>query len=403
MRKGTVAALALAILVCVVWPVGAAVADDVALTVSVVNESDEPVGGATVEASWDGGETTATTASNGRVFIDVPEGEDVELDIDDDRYVRNQPLLVEDADEREVELSVVSRGSATVTVLDTDEDPISEATVRLRKDGTTITSGETDADGVYRSEDVEQGQYNVSAVKPGYFRETFDLSVGAETEAETTLESGRVTLDVDVVDDYFEEPQTLRDGRIQIEDREDEDVFDADISASDGSASLNVPVNTRYRITAIRDGYDGTPRAINVAEQQRTVTVTAQRVHELVATASNRRVIVGETTRIEVVNAYGDPVPEATIRIDGEEVGETDDRGEIAVEIDSVSEKEVVASDDRVESDPITITGVDPDADDESAPEPQPEPEPEDQSGFGIAVGVVAVLAAFAVGVLRNQ
>lgn len=395
MRSGTAAVLAAVGLAFVALSSGAVAADDVALTVSVVDEDGDPVADATVEATWDGGEATGTTASNGRVFIDVPEGEDVELDIDDDRYIRNRPLAVRDADERDVELPVASRGEAVVTVTDTEDAPLSDVTVRLRQDGRTVARGETNDEGVVRTGAVEQGEYRLSAVKPGYFAGQRDLSVGADTEATVSLESGRVALEVAIVDDHFEEPRTLTDARVQIEG----DAFDGELSASDGSASVNVPVNARYTVSAQKEGYEPTPRQVSVTEEPRSVTVTAQRTHELVASSSNDRVIVGERTRIDVVNAYDEPVSGATVRLNGDPVGETDDRGELTVGLDTVGDATIVADDGRVESEPITVTVIDPDSGDEpedGTDDGPSEAETDDLPGFGVGAAVVALLVALA-------
>ena len=396
MRYGILVAIGFVVVALVVWPAGAAASDDVVtLTVSVVDQDDSPVGGTTVEATWDGGEATATTASNGKVFIDVARGADVELDIDDDTYVRNLPLVVEDADEREVELRVSRQAMAAVTVVDADEQPLSGATVELRQDGQTVAEGETGGDGVFTTDIIERGEYRVSAVKPGFYMETIDLTVDAETEteAEIALERGRVALDVDIVDNHFDPPRGLDDARVLVE----ADDFDANVRASDGSASLNVPVNTRYTITASKDGYDGTPRSLTVREEPRSVTVSAQRTPELVVEPSNSRVIVGETTRIEVTNAYGEAVPGAVVTLDGAEMGETDDRGELTITIDTVGEQTVVASAGRLDSAPVTVEGIDPDADD-ATPTPTPTEEPEETPGFGVAIAAAALVAVFAFG-----
>jgi PGF-CTERM protein len=377
----------------------------VTMTVTVVNQTGEPVGsGVTVAETWDGGETTAQTAANGRVFVDVPEGVDVELDVvDDDGYVRNRPLVVADADERDVELQVSPQGVATVSVNDTGGDPVPDATVRFRRGGEVISSGETDADGVFESAIVEQGDYSVQVVKPGYYRVSRRVTVGAETESGFMLEAGRVPLDVVVFDDHFAEPQRLSDARVLV----DGTGFDANVSAGDGSASLSVPVNTRYRIVAVKSGYDGERRTLDVREEARSVNVTAQRIPELVVTVSNQRVVVGETTRVEVTNAYGEPVPNATVQLDGSEAGTTDDRGEVSVRIEAAGNRTIVASGGGLDSDPVTVTGVDSDAGTDTGTPTNTETSTEAEStptetsgqtpGFGVVVSVAALLIAFGV------
>ncbi|TKR28052.1 carboxypeptidase-like regulatory domain-containing protein [Natronomonas salsuginis] len=396
--RSWVVVILVALVLCVGWSASAAANDEVSLTVSVVNQSGAGVGDATVIATWDGGEATGTTASNGKVFIDVPNGADVELDVDDDRYVRNRRLSISDADEREIELPVVPQGTATVTVTDSDGQPLSDATVRLRQDDETVASGETDGNRAFRTDAIERGEYRLSAVKPGFFRNETDLTVGLETEATVALQRGRVTLDIEVVDDHFEPPRTLTEVRVRI----GADNFDANVSTSDGTASLNVPANTRYRIVATKDGYESTPNVQTVREASASVIVAAQRIHELTVTTSNDRVIVGETTRIEVTNAYGEPVQGARVRIDGEGVGETDDRGEMTIEIETVDERTIDATDGQVDSEPITVTGFDPDAETGTS-EPTPTEAPAETPGFGVVVTVVALAFAFAVRAARQR
>ena len=130
---------------------GAAGADVVTLTVSVTDQDDEPVGGVDVVATWEeSGETetaTGTTASNGKVFLDVPENATVELDVDDDTFIRNRPLTVEGASESDVELAVSRSGTATVSVVDTRDRPQADARVRLRDGDGTVDRGQTDGSG----------------------------------------------------------------------------------------------------------------------------------------------------------------------------------------------------------------------------------------------------------------
>lgn len=388
----------LVVVLCLGLSASAAANDEVSLTVSVIDQSGASVGDATVVATWDGGEATGTTASNGKVFIDVPQGADVDLDVDDDRYVRNRPLSISNANEREVELPVVPQGTATITVIDSEGKRLSGARVSLRQDGDTVSAGETADDGTFRTDAVERGEYRLSAVKPGFFRNESELTVGEATARTTVLERGRVTLDIDVVDDHFEPPQTLTEARVRIE----ADDFDANVSASDGTASLNVPVNTRYRIVATKSGYEGTPHVQTVGEGSGSVTVAAQRIHDLAVAASNDRVIVGETTRIEVTNAYGEPVRGATILVDGDEAVETDDRGETTVRIETVGDRTIAATDGRVDSEPITVTGIDPDAEMET-PEPTPTESPEETPGFGAGLAVVALAVTFAMRAVRRH
>ncbi len=393
--RGSGVALGILVVLCLLGGTAAAADHEVTLTVVVVDEAGEPVGsGVTVEATWDGGEAVGETAANGRVLLDVPEGTDVELDVDDDRYVRNQPLSVPDADQRDVELQAFPSGTATVSVTDADGGPLSDATVRFRRGGEVVSSGETDADGVFESATVEDGQYSLQVVKPGYYRFSDRLDVDGETDTGVALEAGRVTLDVAVLDDHFAEPRRVSDARVLVE--APAVGFDANVSASDGVASLNVPVNARYRIAPTKPGYVGSDRSVDVTETDRSVNVTAQRAPELTVAVSNQRVVVGESTRVTVRNAYDEPVPNATVRLDGTSAGSTDARGELSVRIDDPGELTIAASDGDLDSEPVTVTGVTPETVTES-PDPTGTTETgRDIPGFGIVGALLALLVVSA-------
>lgn len=378
-------------------PVGASTASSsVTLTVSVVDQGDVAIGGAEVEATWDGGGTTTTTASNGRALVDVPAGADVSVDVEHEDFVRNHPLEVEDASERDVTVRMSLKGHSTVTVTDADGDPVEGATVTLERDGRTAATGETGADGTYESGVVEQGRYDVSAVKPGYYRESTRQRVGVDSRTGFELERGDARLDISIVDDHFEEPRTLEEGRVRISDAEGEV---ATVRATGGTASIRVPVNNRYRVTVVKDGYREDGRHVNVIEGDRSVTVASQRVPSLTPESQNGRVIVGETTRINVVNAYGESVEGAEIRHRGETVGETDADGYATVTVEGVGEQEFHAVLGGVESDPIAIEGVDPDADEDAREANEIDPDTQgDLPGFGVPAAVLALLSVALLG-----
>ena len=389
-------------LFCTLFVATAGAQSQVTLTVSVEDGDGDPVAGATINATWDDGETTARTASNGRAFVDVPEGADVSLDIEHDEYVRNQPLVVEDASERDVTVEVARKGHSTVTVVDGDDRPLDGASVQFRRGTTTVTSGETDADGTYRSGVVEQGEYRLVVVKPEYFRESRNVEVGSDTDEAVELQRGSVRLEVDIVDDHFEEPRTLEDARVSIEATNTE--FDANVRARGGTASLSVPVNTRYDVTVSKDDYLDATRTVSVTEADRSIQIATQRTPTLTVEPQNSRVVIDETTRLRVVNAYDEPVANATVTRDGETVGETDANGEVTVRIDVVGSNEFVATHDGVESEIATVEGIDPDADDESLAE-TPSPTPDDATGDGVGFGfaVAAVALAIAAFVVRRR
>jgi hypothetical protein len=397
---------------------GAFAADPVTLTVSVTDRDGDAVAGATVEATWetDAGETgtaSGTTASNGNVLLDVPEGAGVELDVDDDAYVRNRPLRVENASETTVDLGVSRSGTATVTVVDGENRSQPDATVRVREGGRTIDRGETEADGRYETARLERGDYEVVVVKPGYLEASVPVTVGDGGEARVAVERGATTLDVRVFDDHFDPPVPIETGAV----RASSSVFDGRVSVTDGTASLTVPVNAVYTVAVVKNGYDATSERVRVEESAVSVNATAQRSAALVAEPANDRVLVGETTRVTVRNAYDEPVGGATVELDGEAVGETDDRGEFEVTIRTAGDRTLVARDGDTVSEPVTVVGVDEsatDRDDGSADDADGDASDGDSSsddgttddenpGFGVVAAAVALLALSVAGRTRGR
>ena len=369
----------------------------VTLTVSVVDQDDTSIGDATITASWEGGERTATTASNGRAFVDVPEGETVELDAEHEEYVRNHPLVIDEATERDVTLRVSEKGNATVTVTDASDQALQDTRVEFRRDGRTAAEGWTDEDGTFSTDIIEQGEYSIAVVKPGYFRETSTEDVGVDTPVSFSLERGSVNFEVSVVDDHFEEPQELDDVRVSV----NAENFEASVRSSGGTASLSVPVNTRYNVTVSKEGYVSSSRSLRVTEGAREIEMATQRVPTLTVEPQNTRVVVGETTRVRVLNAYGEPVEGATLQRNNETVGETDANGELVVTIDSAGEQELVATNGSVESAPAVVEGVDPDAT-ETPGAATATPTATEGSGPGFGAGL-AVAALLALGVLFRR
>ena len=378
---------------------GAAGADVVTLTVSVTDQDDQPVGGVDVVATWeDSGETqtaTGTTASNGRVFLDVPESATVEIDVEDDTYIRNRPLTVDEASESEVDLAVSRSGTASVSVVDTRDRPQADARVRIRERGLTVDHGQTDDSGVYASNRVERGTYTLRVVKPGFFETRQEVTIDGEANATVEIERGEVELTVRVLDDHFDPPEEIETSTVSL----DSSVYSAQVTATDGRASLNVPVNVGYTAEVVKDGYDPTPERISVREQDMTVNVTAQRTASLTLTSANERVIVGERTRVTVRNAYDEPVAGATIEVDGDAVGETDDRGELVVTIDAPGDRTIIATDGDVSSDPVTVEGVSEDTPDADADVDETD---DGAPGFGIIAAAIALIAAAAAAVRRG-
>ena len=382
--------------------------DVVTMTVSVENQSGEPVRNATVTASWDGGSATARTAANGKAFVDVPSGATVEINVTHPQYVRNRPYVVEDAESEEVTVDMAQKGTITVGVTDA-AGPVANATVVVRQDGRITTRGQTNADGQYRTETIEQGTYTVSVVKRGYYRNTTEVAVDGNVSTGVTLRRGSATLSFQVEDPHFDPDRPLGDVTLAV------DSIGSVKTLPSGEAKLQVPVNSRLQLTAVKDGYATVKRTIAVDESDREVDVSMNLAPSLNVTSVNQRTVVGESVVVDVVDEYGDPVAGATITLDGESVATTDQSGRATVRINTTGEHQLVARTSNFTSDPVTVRAVsaadETTATTETATETTATTETttdagtttETTPGFTPLTGVVALLAAAVLVALRRR
>lgn len=324
--------------------------ESVTLTVSVVTATGTPVGGATINATWDGGQTTATTASNGKAFVDVPQGADVALDVESDEYIRNTPRVVEDASEQEVTVEVAPKGEFSVRITDT-EGPVQNIRVSLKKGGTTIAEGRTDSDGRFASPVIEQGEYVLDTFKSGYYRNVTRVQVNESTATKLEVRQGTVNVQFEVVDDHFEPPETLTDAEVTIDDVGSQ-------RTTGGTVTFTVPVNTQYGVSATKEGYVTNETRYFVGTSEKTKTLTIQRERNLTVTPANRRIVVGEQVAVTVTNAYDETVADAAVTLDGEQVATTDAEGTARVTIDSEGTHTLAAELDGVTSAGVTVEGV---------------------------------------------
>jgi PGF-CTERM protein len=123
--------------------------------------------------------------------------------------------------------------------------------------------------------------------------------------------------------------------------------------------------------------------------------VTISRTPELSLTVANERVVVGETTRVTVENAYDEPVAGATVELDETTVGETNANGELAVLIETTGEQSIVATTDELTSETAVVEGFDVDAADETDGDTTDAGAGETSGsipGFGVGVTALALL-----------
>jgi hypothetical protein len=326
-------------------------AEEVTLTVSVENQDGEPVKNAELTATWENGSNTETTASNGKAFVDVPAGTEVTIEISHPAYIRNYPTVVENASERTVRIPVSQRGQLTAVVAD-DAGRVANADVVLRKDGRVAARGTTNDSGVFSSDDVEQGEYTMSVVKPGYYQNTTTVQIDETTETRVAIERGTVSLTVAVRDPHLSPPEALRNATVKIGS------VGQFQTLAGGQATVGVPVNTAFSLTVTKDGYETVTETVRVQESDRRVNVSVNRSPSLTADPLNRRVVAGESVIVEVSNEYNESVAGATVLLDDEPVGTTDDDGRVTVSIEEPGNHTLVATTDELRSSRVTITAI---------------------------------------------
>jgi len=338
-------------------PGAAAQENQTTLTVTVVDQDGNALSNIAISATWDdgdGGPVNETTRSNGQALIDVAEGKDIALRIDDDEYVLNNPQIVEDASGQSVEVAVSRAAEATVTVNEPDGTAVENARVRLQRSGKFITSQLTDADGTVRTPPIEEGEYRVIVTKDGYFRNTTRAMISGQTEVAMTAEQGSALLTVTVVDDHFDEPRPVQGVSVNIPS------VGTLQSQSSGQVTTSVAVNTEYDLELSKEGYGTVEQTVQVRESDTEVQVAIQRDPQLNLAAGNARVVVGESVRLEVTDEYGDPVAGVTITQNDEEVGTTNDEGVANVPVPSEGNVSFMATSEDGLLATTTVEGVAP-------------------------------------------
>jgi len=369
--NGVALRLGVAVTAAVVLGVGlfagaaAGIDDPVTLDITVVDGDGEPVSNAELTVVWADNQTVEETRANGRALVDVPAGADIEIRVDHPEYTRNRPFTVTDATSRAVEVPVALSGVAELTVLE-GEQPVPDTQLTVREpDGPVVAELTTDDDGTAETGRLEQGQYEVTTERPGYFDETVTLELDRrQTERSIAVESGRVTVSFRVLDDHFDPPEPIEGATIETE----RTILE---TGSEGQRSVDLDVNTVQNVTVNRDGYVEVTRRLVVGETDRAFEITTQREPELELVSDQQRVIVGEQVRVTATNAYDEPVAGATILLDGEPVGETGTNGQLLVGITETGQQTVRAEADLLRGE-TTVEGVDPDDDSDAAGDDEP-------------------------------
>lgn len=343
--------------------------------VTVVDRSGEGLGGIEVTASWDGGEVTESTRTNGQALIDVPVDEEIEFTVSDPdgEYVRNhQPVEVSDAADEQVSIEMAEPGDIELSVVDTNGDPVEgvELTVSHENDFRTVERVSTGADGTAVVSDVEQRSYDVEALRAGYNAAETTVELDGSDVTETLeIESNRVNVDFAVTDDHFEPAVPLEGAIIDIAG-----FGTLPPTFSDGTQNQDLPVNDEYEITVDKEGYDPVETTLDVGEEPTSLNVSIQRTPAITIDQLQDSVVVDQPTLVTITNAYDEPVSGASVSLNDELVGETDAQGQIVFNVTATGENDLSASYEGLTASG-TISGVDPN------PDPPADPSDNDTDG----------------------
>ena len=396
--RALLCALLVALSVAAVGPVSAQ-EEYVTLTVSVETPGGDPVRGATLTASWDGGSTSRTTAANGKAFVDVPDGADVRIRVSHADYVRNFPLTVDDASTEDVSMTVYRKSTARIVVEDGD-GPVADAGVTLSKGGRAVVEKTTNGDGVVTSSVIEAGTYSVTVSKAGYYVTQERVSVDGDAEATVSISRGTVTLEVNVTDDHFEPPRPVGGASVQVGGS------GSVTTQPGGIGRISVPVNAWARLEVTKDGYRTTGESVYVREDDKAVDLSIQRTPSISVDLLSERVVVGESVSLTVSDEYGDPVGDATVYVDGESVAETDANGQAVVRVESGGNHTVTVEAESLEA-TAYVQGVGGDGTAGGGTDATDSPGVTTSTiaetpGFGVAVALLALLLVSLVGLTRG-
>ena len=384
-------------------------ATDVTLRVTVVNAQGSSLGNAEVTVSYGDQEQTRETVSNGEVLFDVPDDSTVEITAEHPMLVKNGAQTVDVDGNTDVTVTMFQAATTTVTVQDTNGNPVSDANVWLRKDGASRTAarGTAGVDGTFSTPEIESGEYVLRVSKPGYYDARQSVTLSGDSEQTVEVEQGRVSVDFSVVDPNIDSGEPIRDARISVADADSTvGTFSTD---SSGSRGVTLDVNTDYTVTVEKDGYESITETLRIGESDESPTFEIARTPELIVEPANTQVVVGQNVRVTVTDEYGERVSGADVRLNGSGVATTDENGEAMVTIESAGDVEIAAVNGTVRSAGTVVQGVEAGSDpgttanggtatdgttmDSPATDPPATENEGGSPGFGVGAALVALVA----------
>jgi hypothetical protein len=347
----------LTIVVCALFTstaVGAGLAqsETVELTVELnVIDSGAPEEGTQVVAAWDDGNATRQTSGSGLVRYEVPRGSNVTLSLGSDAYVINQPRNVTNVDsDRRVTLEVSRPADLQIEL----RRSVSGARVELSQNNRVQSAGRTDRSGQWQSGPIEEGAYQLRISKPGYYNESRRVTIDGTTSETLSLREGVSTVTFDVRDATGPTERSVENATINVNN-------ETTLRTSpNGTATTELPVNERVRITTTKQGFEPDSFIYRVPEMDETVEIITTRTPELNVTVANRNIPIGSTTTISVVDEYGEPVVGAEIILNNMSVANTDRNGTAQIRITERGTNQISVRTNATTSEPVSVTGVEP-------------------------------------------
>ncbi|MFB6362274.1 MAG: hypothetical protein ABEH59_13260, partial [Halobacteriales archaeon] len=221
-----------------------------------------------------------------------------------------------------------------------------------RKAGDIVAVRSSDASGTVESGVIESGEYTLTFFEPGYLRKAVTIEIRDETTEQVNIERGSVTVEFRVLDDNFDPAKPIAEATIS------SDEIGSVLTNADGKRAVSVPVNTELTVTVEKSAYETVTQTIVVRESDKRVNLTTRRVPAVNIELSNERVVVGETVEVTVTDEYGEPVPGATVLLDGAEVGQPDASGSLRIPIETAGEHTIFATFEGLSSERVTVTGI---------------------------------------------
>ena len=328
--------------------------DLVTVTVTVENEAGTAVGNAELTATWSGGNETVITRSSGQALIDVPRGADVDISVQSDDYVRNTPYEIDNVGQESVTITVAEKGTAEVQVRNGNGVPVNNAVVQLFHDGETVVNARTNSDGVHQSGTIEQGEYTLRALKSGYESNGTTFEVDGDVSITTRIQTGSVLATFEVRDDHFDPAEPVEGASISIPA-----IPTSTTTLADGEATASVPVNSDLEVRITKDGYETVNETLEVGEQDTSLDATIRKTEALNMAISDAQVLVNGSIRVTLTNEYGTPQEDVPVTLDSEQVGETDESGELEIRIADPGEHTISAESEGL-SDSSTVEAIRP-------------------------------------------